>query len=188
VTARVALGDYIPWPFVGVAVLLVVFILVTPVLLSISSPGLTSNAELIVDRSPSGTGFNFYVRAIGTTDRYTEVRLGLATGFAWDGIRPVPWSGLDWTSWTNQSDTLEIETTSAANPVAVNVSAQYVSSGGNALYVGVLAFYVAGNPVSGQTLFIATATSGISVPSSAAFSNVTLPLAIRLASSGSGSS
>ena len=181
------LGDYIPWPFVGVTVLLVVFILVTPVLLSIgTAPGITTEAELIVDRVTGEPTFHLYVRALGATDRYAMIRLGLAYDFSWDGIHGVPWSQLAFTAWTNESDALELDLETDYNPVAVNVSADYVSSGGSALYVGILAFFVAGSATSGETLFAASSTSGIAVPSSIAVSNSTLPLTVLLVSSGSG--
>lgn len=186
-TTRMQLGDYIPWPFVGVTVLLVVFILVTPVLLSIgSAPGITSEAELIVDRVVGQSTLSFYVRALGATDRYAEIRLGLADDFGWDGSGGVPWSNLVWGSWTNESNVLELSLTSAANPVAVNVSAFFVSAGGNALYVGILAFFVGGSSASGETLYAASSTSGVAVPSSTAVSNSSLPLTILLVTNSMG--
>lgn len=186
-TSRMQLGDYIPWPFVGVTVLLVVFILVTPVLLSIgSAPGITSEAELIVDRVAGEPNLHFYVRALGSTDRYAEIRLGLADDFGWDGSGGVPWSTLVWGAWTNESDVLELSLNSSANPVAVNVTALFVSSGGNALYVGILAFFVSGSSTSGETLFAASQTSGVAVPASTAVSNSTLPLTILLVTSSTG--
>jgi hypothetical protein len=188
VNSRIALGDFIPWPFVGVTVLLVVFIIVTPVLLSIGSgPGITTNAELIVDRLPGASGTNLYVRATGTADRYAYIHVGLADGFAWDGIHAVPWSRLAWTQWSNQSETLGIEVSTIDDPVAVNISALYVSAGGSALYVGILAFYVGGTPASGEVLYVATLTSGVSVPPNpTTVSNSSFPLPIGLAASGSG--
>jgi len=181
------IGDYIPWPFVGVTVLLVVFILVTPVLLSIgSAPGITTEAELIVDRVVGESTLHFYVRALGAAERYATIRLSLADDFGWDGTHGVPWSSLSWDSWTNETDTLELDLITGANPVAVNVTALFVSSGGSALYAGVLAFFVAGSSASGETLFAASETSGIAVPASTAVSNATLPLTILLATASTG--
>ena len=186
-TSRLALGDYIPWPFVGVTVLLVVFILVTPVLLSIGgAPGITTEAELIVDRVVGEPTYHLYVRALGATDRYAEIRLGIANDFGWDGTHGVAWSDLVWSNWTNDSDVLELDLMTPFNPVAVNVSALYSGSGGSALYVGTFAFFVSGTVAAGETLFAASSTPGVAVPSSTAVSNSTLPLTILLVSSGTG--
>ena len=94
---------------------------------------------------------------------------------------------MNWTQWSNQTETLEIELSTIDNPVAVNVTASYVSSGGSALYEGTLAFFVAGTPATGEALYLASSTAGISVPPSPqAVSNSSFPLAIRLAAIGPG--
>lgn len=186
-TARVPIGDYVPWPFVGVTVLLVVFILVTPVLLSTSGgPGLLTEAELVVDHEVGQSVMHFYVRAVGETVRYTLVRVGVATGFGWTGRSGVPWTTLDWSNWTNTSDVLVAVAVSTANPVALNITVYYTSAGGNAEYGGTIAFYVAGMTTSSQTMYFATPTSGLTVPTPLAVSNATFPLPIRLATVGGG--
>ncbi|MGD0249615.1 MAG: hypothetical protein ABSB97_01810 [Thermoplasmata archaeon] len=175
-------------PFVGATVLLVVLILLTPTLLSISStgPGVLTQAELIVDRISGNNSSHFYVRGYGSTVRYAGIWIGVATDFAWSGSGSPPWANLTWTTWWNDSDVVTLGFTSLANPVAVNVTAYYTSSGGTAIYVGILAFVVGPGP-GGPTLYAASLTSGISVPSSTPVDNNSLPLPVLLAVGSSGS-
>ena len=75
---------------------------------------------------------------------------------------------------------------SFANPVAVNITAYYASSGGTATYIGILAFAIGSGP-SGANLYAASSTSGITVPSSISVDNSSLPLPILLVQGSSGS-
>jgi hypothetical protein len=182
-----SLGRYAPMPFVGAAVLLLVLIVLTPALLTIGSsgPGVLTQAELIVDRVPGGNATHFYVRGYASTVRYAQIWVGIASDFTWSGTGSPPWANLTWKTWQNESDTLSLSFVSFANPVAVNITAYYTSSGGTAVYVGILAFSLGSGP-AGPTLFAATSTSGISVPGTTSVDNSSLPLPILLVQSSSG--
>jgi len=184
------LGVLAPWPLVGVALLLVALIVLTPVLVANSHQpgvGLLTQAELVVDKTASNATLHFYVWALGETIRYDEIRVGMASGFNWTGTSSLNWTALNWTQWYNNSDVLSSLIESAANPVALNISAHYVSPSGSTWYVGVFAFYVAVTvPPTGESLYSATATSGVAVASPLAVSNSTLPVPILLANVGPG--
>ncbi|MGP8158567.1 MAG: hypothetical protein ACLPWO_03025 [Thermoplasmata archaeon] len=184
------LGVLAPWPLVGIALLLVALIVFTPELISNShqpGPGLLTQAELIVDKIPANTTLHFYIWALGETIRYDEIHVGVATSFNWTGGGSPVWSQLNWTQWDNGSDVLSVILASTANPVALNISAHYVSPSGSTWYVGVLSFYVLTSLPSGsESLYSATATSGVAVASPLAVSNDTLPVPILLANVGSG--
>jgi hypothetical protein len=184
------LGLLAPWPLVGIALLLVALIVFTPELISNShqpGPGLLTQAELIVDKIPSNATLHFYIWALGETIRYDEIRIGVATSFNWTGPGPMPWNQLNWTQWDNDSDVLSVIFASTANPVALNISAHYVSPSGSTWYVGILSFYVLTSLSSGsESLYSATATSGVVVASPLSVSNDTLPVPILLANVGSG--
>lgn len=183
-------GAFAPWPLVGVVLLLVLLIVLTPVLNTNSNqpgPGLLTQAELVVDKIPANGTVQFYVWALGETIRYDEIRIGVASSFNWTGTTAVAWNQLNWTDWHNGSDVLSITFGSMANPVALNISVHYVSPSGSTWYVGMIAFYVAlTSPPSGESLYSSTPTSGVAVPSPVAVSNSTLPLAILLADVGPG--
>ena len=179
--------QYAPWPFVGVAVLLVILILVTPILLSTGThpaPGVLTEAILVVDRVPGENLTFFYVLAYGEAIRYSGVRVGVADDFGWNG-GSVNWSGLRWTTYHNVSNTVAVPFNSSSNPVAVNVSAHYLSSAGNALYVGELAFYV-GQSSSGATVYSSSATPGVFAPAPTPVSNSTQPFYIILTTAKAG--
>jgi len=170
-----------------VAVLLVVLILITPVLISYGQPGpgIFTQADLIVDRIAGNGTIHFYITGVGTSTRYASVWVELATGFNWTASSSVPWSTLNWTKWKNATDVVTVALSSAANPVAINVTAYYVSSGGDAVYSGILAFYV-GTSSSSDLLNVASATAGVVVPSSILVDNSSLPYPIPLAKVGTG--
>jgi hypothetical protein len=183
------LGIFAPWPLVGIALILVAFIIFTPELITNShqpGPGLLTQAELIVDKIPSNPTLHFYIWALGETIRYDEIRVGVATSFNWTGSGPMPWSQLNWTYWDNNSDVLSMIFGSSANPVALNISVHYISPSGSTWYVGELSFYVLTATPSGSQSLYSAATSGVSVASPLAVSNDTLPVAILLANVGSG--
>ena len=180
-------SEYAPWPFVGVAVLLVILILVTPILLSTSghpAPGVLTEAILVVDRVPGGNVTYFYVVAYGEAIRYAGIQIGVAVNFSWNG-GSVNWSGLRWSEFHNASDTVTVSFNSSSDPVAVNVSASYVSSAGNALYVGELAFYV-GPASSGSDVYSVSATAGVFPPAPTPVSNATQPFYIILSTGKAG--
>jgi hypothetical protein len=184
------LAVYAPWPLVGVSLLLVAIIVLTPVLVANShqpGPGLLTQAELVVDKiSLNNTPLHFYIWALGETIRYDSIHVGVATAFLWNSTLSMPWSSLNWTQWYNGSDVLSVIISSSANPVALNISAHYVSPSGSTWYVGLLSFYILQAPSSGsESLYSATATSGVAVASPLAVSNTTLPVPILLRNAGS---
>lgn len=184
------LGFFAPWPLVGVTFLLAVLVILTPILVSNShqpGPGFLTQAELVVDKTVTNASLHFYVWALGETIRYDAIRVGVATAFNWTGTTPVAWKGLNWTEWNNGSSVLSVIFATAANPVALNISVHYVSPAGSTWYVGVLAFYVSpATAPGGESLYSATATSGVAVTSQLPVSNNTLPTAILLANVGPG--
>ncbi|HXY46870.1 MAG TPA: hypothetical protein VEK13_03095 [Thermoplasmata archaeon] len=171
---------YAPWPFVGAAVLLVILILLTPILISTGhpAPGVLTEAILVVDRVPGGNVTNFYVVAYGEAIRYADIRVGVSGYFPWDK-GSVNWTALRWLAFHNASDSVALGFNTTWNPVAVNVTAYYESSGGNALYGGELAFDV-GPSSSGNAVYSASATAGVYAPAPAAVNNVSQPFYIIL--------
>lgn len=180
---RRRIEDLAPLPFVGVALLLVVLIIATPVLTGQSTAGgILTQPELIVDALPGNLSTHYYVRGLSTTARYAEINLGFAYGFNWTGAFPT--AALNWSDWENASSILAVDRAVPEDPVAVNITALYSSDGVNALYAGVLAFYV-GTPAGSTTemLTVVSATPGI-----AGFSTpvADLPVPILLAYVGTG--
>jgi hypothetical protein len=153
----------IQWPFVGVAVLLVALILLTPNLFLSSSPGLETRAELVVDRASVSRNTTFYVESIGTSTRYQSIIVGLAPLPVW------PYKGsmstLSGWSWTNGTDTLVLTASEPVNPVAVNVTVKYTDPAGvTTEYVGVYGFYLNSTTL---TLDAMTLLPGTSAPPAA---------------------
>jgi hypothetical protein len=177
------LRRYAPLPFVAVAVLLVVLILITPVLISSGqpAPGILTQAELVVDRLSYNDTMHFYVHGLSTTVRYSSIWFGITGRFNWSATGPVPWRTINWTgaTWSNHSDVLLASMTSVQNPVAVNITAYYVSTSGTAWYGGVVAFYVAPSS-GGYTLYGSGESSAVAVPGSTPVDNSSLPLPITL--------
>lgn len=139
------LRELFPLPFVGVVVLLLVLIVLTPNLLSAGAPSagsLPTEAELIVDRSAGDNVTHFYVKAIGTV-RYSLISLEFAPVGPWPP--PPSLANASWGNATHETDSLILTATSPLDPVAVNVSASYVDpQGAVVVYVGLFAFDVAG--------------------------------------------
>jgi len=182
-------GRYAPVPLVGIVVLLVVMIILTPVLLASGkpAPGLLTQAEVVVDRTSTNSTFHFYVWALGETIRYDQIRVGVASSFNWTGTSPIAWGQLQFHTWYNDSNVLSIIVASSANPVALNISAHYTSPSGSTWYFGLVAFYVAmTSPPSGESLYSASGWPGVTVPSTLAVNNNTLPVAVLLADVGPG--
>lgn len=184
------LGVYAPWPLVGVTVLLVALVIFTPVLVTNShqpGPGILTQAELVVDRTAGNSTFHFYVWALGETIRYDQIDIGMASSFNWTGTTNLNWTAMNWTEWNNDTGVLSVILNSQANPVALNISAHYVSPSGSTWYFGLLAFYVSpATASSGESLYSASGTSGISVTSPLGVSNTTLPAVILLKDIGPG--
>lgn len=181
-------GDYLPWPLVGVALLLVLLIVLTPVLNSSggqpAAGTVFTQAELIVDRVPNGNTTHFYVRGLGSTVRYASIEVTWATGFNWTGSGTPVWSRLAWTIAINATDLLSTTLSTTENPIALNVTALY-DANGIALYVGVFAFYISSGSASPPNSLIGISpTATVIVPPSTAISG--LPLPIPLADVGSG--
>jgi len=176
----------VPARFAGMALLLVVLILLTPVLVSSGPPvagSLLTQAELIIDRVPGANTSHFYLRGLGTTVRYTAMSIEVAGGFNWTGAFPS--DGLVWTDGSNGTNILTVDWATSENPVALNVSAYYQAAGASALYVGVVAFEFT-NPSgsSAGTLYSVTSTPGLTV--SGPTSVTDLPLTLLLVNVGSG--
>jgi hypothetical protein len=177
-------GRYAPLPFVGATILLIVLILLTPVLISTGqpAPGIFTEAELIVDRIPGVNATHFYIRALGSTVRYDGIWVGGASNFAWTGLGVPNWTSLKFAMYWNGTTVVTLAFNSTYNPIALNITAYYASPSGNAFYVGELALYSGpGVGPTGQDLYVATSTSGLTVPSATPIDNSTMPLAIVLA-------
>ncbi len=181
------LGDYLPWPLVGVAILLVVLILLTPNLLTSGGPPaagtVLTQAELIVDRVLADNVTHFYIRGLGSTVRYDSIEVTWAAGFTWTGTGTPSWNSLNWSVALNETDVLAAILNSTRNPIALNITALY-NENGVAYYAGVFAFYVSNATQSpADSLLGVSPTSGVTVPSSTALTS--LPLPITLADLGS---
>ncbi|HEV2316312.1 MAG TPA: hypothetical protein VGV89_01890 [Thermoplasmata archaeon] len=150
---EIAAAGPFQWPFIGIAVLLVLLLLATPSLLSTPAGSPATEAVLVVDWVPTGNhthAFRFTVEGV-TLTRYDRLSLALATRLPW----PVPrdGAGLNWSLWNNLSNSVTVALSSTADPVAVNVSAEIVdASGASALYLGVYAFNASGSTVALQSL------------------------------------
>lgn len=184
-TRAAASGRLFPLPLVGVALLLAVLIVLTPILTANGQPAagsIFSQAELIIDALPGNVTTHFYVRGEGITARYDDIRMGFAYDFNWTGGFPP--GRLNWTVWQNASSVLSINGAAIQTPVAVNVSALYSANGVNALYVGVFAIDVGIRPGSStDQLSVISDTSGIS---SFTYPVASLPVPIPLSEIGPG--
>ncbi len=151
---------HLHWPFIGVAVLLVVLILLTPDLFLTSSGGLETRAQLIVDRASIAGNTRFYVESIGTSTRYASIAIGLAPLPSWPYYGTA--TGVHGWNWTNGTQTLVLIAQAPANPVAINVTVKYVDpSGGTTEYVGVYGFDL---NVTSQVLGAVTLLPGTTAP------------------------
>ncbi|MGI0131227.1 MAG: hypothetical protein ACREDE_05115 [Thermoplasmata archaeon] len=179
-------SELFPLPFVGVALLLAVLIVLTPVLTAYGQPvagSLLSQADLIVDAQPGNNSTHYYVRGVSVIARYSEIRIAVAFGFNWTGSFPT--GRLNWTGWQNASSSLGVSQSVDESPVAINVSALYSANGVSALYVGLFAVEVGVLPgSSADILTVISDTPGIS---SFTYAVSLLPLPIPLANLGSGS-
>jgi hypothetical protein len=186
VNRREAFQRYLPGPLVATALLLVLLILLTPVLVPSGPPpagSIETQAVLIVDR-PSSNLTNFYLHALGTTVRFAEIQVRVATGFRWsDGFPSAP---LNWTNVSGGANLVAFQFNSSVNPMAVNVTLLYSTAGSLAYYVGMFAFDI-GVPVGGSSpaLLTVTTTSGTSLAGGVNAEPLSsLPFAILLADAG----
>ncbi len=180
---RERIGRWLPAPLAGLALLLVLLIIITPILQSNGQPApgtILTQADLIVDRVAGSNVTHFYIRGVGTTTRYSLVSIEVATNFTWTGGFPT--GPLNWSLVASTADTLTLVYLTSDTPLALNVSALYQAGGGSALYTGLLAFNVATGGTT--TLLAASGSSGISVAGSTPIAS--LPLTIPLANVGSG--
>lgn len=186
-TRRETIARWFPAPLAALALLLVVLILLTPVLYSNGQPvagSLLTQAELIVDRVAGSDVTHFYVRAVGTTVRYSDLSIEVASNFSWTGAFPA--GPLNWTSGANGTNLLTILWSTTLNPVVLNVSAFYQANGGSALYLGEVAFDYAAAPGTGlETLYATTSTPGLTIDSPPP-TLANLPATILLVDVGSG--
>jgi hypothetical protein len=163
--ARTTNGDgserQLQWPFVGIVVLLVALIILTPNLFSAGSAGLQTRAQLIVERASPHDNTSFYVESIGTSTLYQSIAVGFAAMPNW----PYKGTAVDLGNWTWQkgNETLALVASSALNPVAVNVTVTYLasSSGVTTEYVGVYAFYLNDTTASLEGISL---LSGVAAP------------------------
>jgi hypothetical protein len=158
---------YFPAPLVATAVLLVLLILLTPVLAPNGPPAagtIFTQAELIVDRVPSSNLTNFYLRALGSAVRYSEISVWAGTGFPWTNGFPSP--PINWSRVVHEDNLVAFQFNETSNPVALNITMLYAAGGSQAYYEGTFAFYV-GTPVGSSTvsLLSVTTTSGTSLGS-----------------------
>jgi hypothetical protein len=177
---RAAWGRLFPLPFVGVSVLLVLLIFLTPNLLLGGQPAagsLATQAELTIDHPSGGNVTHFYVNGLSTV-RYTLIQASMCTNLSW----PAP-ASVGLLTWTNVSwgiDVLAAEFSSEANPVAVNVTATYVDAAGSAVeFYAIYEFELAGGTLQGAALAPGQSSFGTSPVSS-------LPVTILLASTSPG--
>jgi hypothetical protein len=165
------------WPFIGIVLVLVVLIILTPNLFATGQAGLQTRAQLIVERPTPGGNTSYYVESIGTSTLYQSIAIGVAKLPSWPYIGTVT-QLRNWT-WTNGSDTLVWTATSSVNPVAVNVTVIYASSTGlRTEYVGVYGFDDT-NSTTPTLLAIGLLSIETSPPSSTPLSE--LPMFLTLA-------
>jgi hypothetical protein len=150
---RAAWARYFPLPFVGVSVLLVLLIFLTPNLLLGGGPAagsLAAQAELTIDHPPSGNVTHFYVNGLSTV-RYEVVQAWMCTNLTWPA--PSSLSNLTWLNASWGTGELAAEFSTSANPVAVNVTATYVDATGSSVeYYAIYEFYLGSGSLQGASL------------------------------------
>ncbi|MCI4318529.1 MAG: hypothetical protein L3J87_04240 [Thermoplasmata archaeon] len=173
---RERLAALFPWPFVGVAVLLLLLILVTPNLLSSGQPtagSLSATAEFVVDRVPGSSLTHVYLYGLSTV-RYQLLELHISDNVSWPP--PAAVRAIHWTNSTNASHALVLAYATAANPVAFNVTALYVdSAGATVTYAGTFEIYYLP-----PTLYVNDLTAGRQGTTTETISSTSAPLNILL--------
>lgn len=168
----------IQWPFVGIAVLLIALIILTPDLFSAGSAGLQTRAQLIVERASPGGNTSFYVESIGTSTLYASIRVSFAALPNWPYKGSVGALG-NW-SWTNGSETLVLVAETGINPVAINVTVNYtVSTGLTTEYVGTYAFFLNSTTLSLEAMSLLTGSAAPPASTPLADLPIFLTLAIQ---------
>jgi hypothetical protein len=144
------LSRFFPIPLVGAAVLLAVLILLTPNLISAgggpTAGSLETQAELVIDHDPTGSVTQLYVHGLGDV-RYARITVQLDPNVSWPAPTFIPES--NWTRTTTLNGTLAIVVDTAANPVAINVTAVYVDPTSTTVwYMGTYVLDVSGGMLS----------------------------------------
>lgn len=151
-SVRSRLAELFPWPFVGVVVLLVILIFLTPNLVSSGAPAagsLAAEAQLVVDRVAGSNVTHLYVKSIGNV-RYASISLELGSNVSWPVL---PTERIHWGIPTVWNDSLEAAVATTGAPLAVNVSVVYVDTSGTAVdYFGAYAFNVSADVLTGTSL------------------------------------
>ncbi len=180
---KARLGEYAPTPLVGAVALLLILVILTPALISSGqTPGITTQALLVVDRYPGTNLTWFYVHAAGSSIRYANVWVAVATNVVWDGTGIPNWTALAWTTFANESNVVDLQLSALANPVGLNVTAYYRSTSGSAIYTGLVVFWAANNS-NPQTLYWTSPTSGVG-SGHQPYSGLPYPIALSLSTSG----
>jgi hypothetical protein len=174
-------ADLFPIPLVGATAILVVLIVFTPVLFASGPPAagtFETQALLVIEQVSTGENVTLYLHAVGPAILYSNLSIGLAGGFTWDGSCPT--SGLHFLVWENATTALEEDLGTALDPVAIKVTAIYTEGGSTATYAAELALQSTGGMIS------MAACSGATPPASP--QPVGTPIVLLLAETTSGGS
>jgi len=148
-------AEWLPWPLVGVSVLLAVLIFLTPNLLSAgtgaAAGSLEVQAELTLYRAPQANGTELYVHGLGLVP-YAALTLQLA-----------PWNATaftvpsNWTTTIRANHSLALVAETFDDPFVVNVTAVYTDpAGATEWYLG--AFVV---QATTDTLYVTPLLAGV---------------------------
>jgi hypothetical protein len=169
------LGRVAPVPFVGTAAILVALIVFTPVLLASGPSPLAVQGVLTVYRPLGGPTTDVGAHGVDAGTPYRWLNLSFGSGFRWDGSCPS--SGLTW-QYDNATNVTGVNRVTGANPVVLNATAVYVSSGVTTVYAGAVAVELVGQNTSSESLLFAAcaSTPGMGPPGSWAVSLGTLQI------------
>ncbi len=158
------------WPFVGLAVLLILLIVTTPSLLGVgthSAGAPNTSPELVVYRSAHGAGTSFALTGVEITG-YKSLRISTGPLPRWPYTGPI--RDLMWSNWSNATDSISTTISANATWIAVNATAVFEDlSGGIAVYQGVYAFNV-----TATTIYLTALTPTLS-PGTPSLAVVDLP-------------
>jgi hypothetical protein len=150
---RAAWGRLFPLPFVGVSVLLVLLIFLTPNLLLGGRPAagsLATEAELTIDHPAGGNVTHFYINGLSSV-RYSLIQAQMCTNLSWPA--PASQANLTWQNASWGVDVLAAVFSTSANPVAVNVTATYTDAAGATVeYYAIYEFDLGGASLIGTPL------------------------------------
>jgi hypothetical protein len=130
------------WPFLGIVVILIVLILLTPTLTPGGPPAgsVPTQGSVVVDHRSGSNTTHLYVRGLGTV-RYQSIDVGLSSNVSWPA--PPNAKNLTFTNWTNQTYVVVLGVSYVSNPTALNVSVVYVDqSGTTATFIGLFVLFV----------------------------------------------